>query len=99
MRYRESGERIEFSLLKAGEYFLKKKAGEAGIQQRIQYAFYNIYKKKKKGSSLIKLTGIDANNNPITRWKDVVDLRLLHKLVPTFSFTQTYQLGQCCLYS
>jgi hypothetical protein len=86
MSCRESGERIEFNLLQAGG---------AGIQ----CAFYNIYKQKKKGSSLIKLTGIDANNDPITRWKHVVDLRLLHKLVPTFSFPKTYQLGQCCLYS
>jgi hypothetical protein len=90
MSCRESGERIEFNLLQAGG---------AGIQQRIQYAFYSIYKQKKKGSSLIKLTGIDPNNDPITWWKHVVDLRLLHKLVPTFSFSKTYQLGQCCLYS
>ena len=46
---------------------------------------YNTYT-EKRGSSLIKLTGIDANNNPITGWKHVVDVKLLHKLMPTFYF-------------
>ena len=44
---------------------------------------YNTYT-EKRGSSLIKLTGIDANKNQITGWKHVVDVKLLHKLMPTF---------------
>jgi hypothetical protein len=47
----------------------------------------------EKGSSLIKLAAIDANDNPITRWKHAVIAKLLHELMHKFSCSQTYQLG------
>ena len=47
----------------------------------------------KKGSSLIKLAATDANDNPITRWKNAVDAKLLHELMRKFACSQTYQLG------
>lgn len=51
-----------------------------------------IDRQKEEGSSLVKLASNDANNDPITRWKYVIDAKFLYKPMHKFSCSQNISI-------